>query len=282
MNTPRGSILVGYDGSGGSDLALSWADELARVTRRPLLVLISEVDPTQILEVTSDWHVTRMAQIEADVRGRLKDSPAPEPMVEIVDTAPAPAMINASREASLVVLGARGHNLFSGVVLGSVSQHVSRHAACPVVVVRQPHDPQARVVVGIDGSAGSRAALAFGFEQADRTGSSLTVIHAWRSMAHGRGAVMGAPFDERLAKETSVAKRILAEAVAGFAERFPDVALVTEAIPVAPSRCLVDASRSAALVVVGSRGRGAFAELMLGSVSQAVLHHAQCSVAVVR
>lgn len=279
---PAGAVLVGYDGSVDSELALSWADELAAQTRRPLDVVVSEVDPTQILEITSDWHVAKMAQLEADVTDRLKESKAPLTHLEMVEAPPTEALIARSHDAFITVVGARGHSLVGGVLLGSVSQHVAPYAACPVVVVRRPYDPQPRVVVGTDGSQTGRAAVEFAAEQADRTDASLVVIYGWRSLSRHGGFLTGAPTDRRFNEELEMAERILGESVAGLRDRYPDLELVTEAIPVSARRCLVDASHSASLLVVGSRGRGAFSGLLLGSVSQHVLHHAECPVAVVR
>jgi nucleotide-binding universal stress UspA family protein len=280
MNAHAGAVVVGYDGSADSDLALAWADEVARDSNRPIRVLISEVDRTQVLEVTSDWHAARMTQLDADARDRLKGSAASEISVDLAKDPPSKALIDASAEAWLVVVGARGHGLLSGMLLGSVSQHLARHAAGPVVVVRRPHDPQRRVVVGVDGSEGSSAALDFAAAQADRTGSALVVVHGWHSLANS--AVVGPPFEHRYAEEEQVAERVVAESVAGLSETYPDLEVDTETIPVPPGRCLADASQTASLVVVGSRGRGAFAGMLLGSVSQHVLHQAQCPVAVVR
>jgi nucleotide-binding universal stress UspA family protein len=276
MNTRAGEIVVGYDGSGDSELALDWADQLAAEQGRPLRVLISEVDPTQVLEATSDWHAARIGQLESDARDRLAGARSRDSAIEVVGVPPSQALIDASAKAVTVVIGARGHSLLSGVVLGSVSQHVTRHSSCPVVVVRAPYHPDAnRVVVGVDGSTGSRKALEFAFDHASRSGSPVTAVHAWRNAARGDTG-------EGLVEEIRAAERVLAEALAGFADQYPDVKVTTEAIPVVPQRVLADASQSASLVVVGSRGLGAFAGLLLGSVSQSVLHHAQCPVAVVR
>jgi nucleotide-binding universal stress UspA family protein len=276
MNTRAGEVVVGYDGSGDSELALDWADALAAEQGRGLRVLISEVDPTQVLEATSDWHAARIAQLESDARDRLAGARTREASIEVIGVPPSQALIDASAKAATVVIGARGHSLLSGVVLGSVSQHVTRHASCPVVVVRAPYHPDAeRVVVGVDGSTGSRKALEFAFDHASRSGAPVTAIHAWRDGARGDAR-------EGLVEEIRAAERILAEALAGFADQYPDVKVTTEAVPVVPQRVLADASQAASLVVVGSRGLGAFAGLLLGSVSQSVLHHAQCPVAVVR
>ncbi len=276
MSTRAGEIVVGFDGSGDSELALDWADELAGEQGRPLRVLISEVDATQVLEATSDWHAVKVAQLEADARDRLGAARAVDKEIEIASVPPTQALIDASARAAVVVVGARGHSLLSGVVLGSVSQHVTRHASCPVIVARAPYHPDTdRIVVGVDGSSGSRKALQFAFDHASRKAAPITAIHAWRNVGRGTGG-------EGLVEEIRAAERILSEALAGFSDQFPDVKVTTEAIPVAPQRVLADASQSAALVVVGSRGLGAFAGLLLGSVSQSVLHHAQCTVAVVR
>lgn len=275
MNT-RAEIVVGYDGSSDSELALDWADELAAEQGRPLRVLISEVDPTQVLEATSEWHAAKMAELEADAKDRLAGARTRDTALELVSVPPTQALIDASAHAVTVVVGARGHSLLSGVVLGSVSQHVTRHASCPVVVTRTPYHPDSkRVVVGVDGSTGSRKALEFAFDHASRSGSSVAAIHAWRNLARGLPG-------DGLIEEIQAAERVLAEALAGFADQYPDVEVSAEAIPIAPQRALADASQAAELVVVGSRGLGAFAGLLLGSVSQSVLHHAQCPVAVVR
>jgi nucleotide-binding universal stress UspA family protein len=276
MNTRAGEIVVGYDGSGDSELALDWADQLAAEQGRPLRVLVSEVDPTQVLEATSDWHAAKIGQLESDARDRLAGARSRDSSIEVVGVPPSQALIDASAKAATVVIGARGHSLLSGVVVGSVSQHVTRHSSCPVVVVRAPYHPDAdRVVVGVDGSTGSRKALEFAFDHASRSGAPITAVHAWRNAARGDTG-------EGLVEEIRAAERVLAEALAGFADQYPDVKVTTEAIPVVPQRVLADASQSASLVVVGSRGLGAFAGLLLGSVSQSVLHHAQCTVAVVR
>ncbi|HSE08095.1 MAG TPA: universal stress protein [Nocardioidaceae bacterium] len=275
MTTRAGEIVIGYDGSGDSELALDWADALAAEQGRSLRVLISEVDATQVLEATSDWHAAKMARLEFDARDRLAGAQCRDSSVELVGSPPTQALVDASAKAAAVVVGAQGHSLLSGVVMGSVSQHVTRNAACPVVVTRAPARPEAdRVVVGVDGSTGSRKALEFAFDHASRSGAPVTAIHAWRQGSRGDSG-------DGLVEEIRAAERILSEALAGFSDQYPDVKVTTEAIPVAPHKVLADASRSAALVVVGSRGLGAFGAL-LGSVSQSVLHHAQCPVAVVR
>jgi nucleotide-binding universal stress UspA family protein len=277
MSTHTGEVVIGYDGSADSELALDWADQLADEQGRALRVLISEVGVSQVLEATADWHATRIHELEEDARSRLEGARTRDHTVEVTSDPAVQALVDASGSAATVVVGARGHSRMSGVLVGSVSQQVVRQASCPVVVTREAQDPSSdRIVVGVDGSPGSRKALEFAFGHADRTGAPLTVLHAWHESFVRRET------EEGLAEEISDAERLLGEALAGFTEEYPDVKVTTETIPVAPQKVLADASEAAALVVVGSRGLGAFAGLALGSVSQSVLHHARCSVAVVR
>lgn len=260
MSPHAGAVVVGYDGSADSELALDWADELAVGQGRALHVLVSRGEPG----------------VEADARARAAAAHARESVVDVVAEPAGPALVDASARAATVVVGARGHGVLSGVVLGSVSQHVTRGAACPVVVVRAPEHPDARrVVVGVDGSSGSRKALEFGFDHASRTEAAIAAVHGWRNPVRG-------PAGDGLVDEIRSAERLLAEALAGFADRYPDVQVAVEALPLPPQRVLTEASRSASLVVVGSHGRGPLSGLLLGSVSAAVLHHAACAVAVVR
>jgi nucleotide-binding universal stress UspA family protein len=162
-----------------------------------------------------------------------------------------------------------------------VSQHVARHAVCPVVVVRPPRRRDAgRIVVGLDGSAMSEAALDYACRRAEGTGEVVVAIHGWKVHTPSTDVFSSTA---RSVTDTLEEKQVLlGESVAGMRGAYPDVVVVTEAIPVAPGDALVDASSNASLVVVGSRGRGFFSGLLLGSVSQDVLHRAHCPVAIVR
>jgi nucleotide-binding universal stress UspA family protein len=206
---------------------------------------------------------------------------------ELAVGAPSAVLLEASRTAGLLVVGSRGHGEFVELLVGSTGVQVATHAACPTVVIRPP-DPHGdtgaqagRVVVGLDGSPVSEAALAFAMEQASWRGVGLTAVHAWDiSYLNVPGRVGPIPPEVRRA-ETETAETLVAEALAGWQEKFPDVAIRTWAPEMAPAGALVDASSGAELLVVGSRGRGGFKSLLLGSVSHAVLHHAHGPVAVV-
>lgn len=282
-------VLVGFDGSTDAQRALEWGIAEAAERNAALHVVVSQGPrlssyPRPIDEVVA----ARTRKWVEQAQDTLREAGLPTDLVEIADGPPAEVLVNGSDASTLVVLGSQGYGRISGPYLGSVSQHVTRYAAGPVVVVRPAANPgSTRIVVGVDGSGGSEDALEFAFERASRTGAALFVLYGWRSqaaLAMGMGGTVpfGATVPVDVAEETAGAELLLAETVAGLAEKYPDVEVYREAIPVPAARALADASQNAAMVVVGSRGRGAWAGLLLGSVSQAVLHHAECPVAIVR
>jgi nucleotide-binding universal stress UspA family protein len=139
-----------------------------------------------------------------------------------------------------------------------------------------------RVVVGVDGSELSTQALAFAFDEASLLGIGLTALHAWDVPffdvpGHGGAGVPGA-VREFKGEEL----RLLSESLSGWREKYPDVDVRQTLVHEEPVKALVEASSGAALIVVGSRGRGGFRSMLLGSVSHAMVHHARCPVAVVR
>lgn len=280
MTTPQGAVVIGYDGSRDSRLALAWAKEAARGRRRPLLVLIAEDELAQVVARSGD--AARATNLVADAYEHLRASGSDDISVEKAGGPPATALLRAAAEASLLVLGAEGHGRLSGLAVGSVSQHVCGHATCPVVVVRRPEDPRAdTVTVGVDPSRGSDHALAFGFEQASRTGAPLEAVFALSAFPPVSGSIVSAPLDS-LADQPLNHERALSEALAGWTEGYPDVLVRQRCVDRQPVPALTEASRRASMVVVGSRGRGPVTGLFLGSVSQGVLHKARCPVVVAR
>jgi nucleotide-binding universal stress UspA family protein len=183
----------------------------------------------------------------------------------------------------MVVLGDRGLGGFTGLLIGSVAVAVTAHAACPVVVVRGPESDLTAplpepVVVGVDGSSTSEAALAFAFEEASLRRVPLVAVHVWRDLLLDATLAPLLDWDAIESDE----RQVLAERLAGWSEKYPDVAVRRLVAYDRPARALVGESGRAQLVVVGSRGRGGLHGMLLGSVSQALLHHAHCPVAVVR
>jgi nucleotide-binding universal stress UspA family protein len=181
------------------------------------------------------------------------------------------------------VVGARGRGALATALLGSTSVDVAAAARCPVVVVRElptPGATPARVVVGSDGSELSAAAIGEAFAQADARGLDLTVVQAWYLDTTTGG--LAALSVESVRREVAQAEQaVAAEAVAGWREKYPDVRVHVHVLQGHPVQAVVEHSKGAELVVVGSRGRGGFGGLLLGSVSQGVLHHAHCPVMVV-
>jgi nucleotide-binding universal stress UspA family protein len=287
MNS-RAPIVVGIDGSAGAVAALSWAISEARL-RRARLRLVHVLDGTAYLGYWSDdiaagddlrslsWTVLDGALTTCE--GRDIDV---EPCLEI--GSPANALIDRAHDAQLVVLGARGAGGFTGLLQGSTSLRVAMRAPCPVVVVpRRPSiagrgPSSGRIVVGVDGTEASEAAIAFAFEEADLRRVGLTAVHAWPPPPLRVAGSDSA--DDRAASDEQ--RALLVERLAGWCAKYPDVHVIQRFLRATAAHSVVDESEGAELTVVGSRGAGGFRGLLLGSVSHAVLHHAGSPVAVVR
>lgn len=194
---------------------------------------------------------------------------------------PVQVLAEQARRAGLLVLGSRGLGGVSGLLLGSVAVGSAVHATCPVIVVRSAEsgDPAGRpVVVGVDGSPTSEAAVAFAFDAAAVRGVPLVALHTWADIEYYPGL---APLVDwsLLAGEEEAS---LAGGLAGWSAKYPDVEVRRVVQRDGAANALVELSKDAQLVVVGSRGRGNLSGLLLGSVSHAVLHRSHCPVAVVR
>jgi nucleotide-binding universal stress UspA family protein len=281
-------ILVAYDGSADAERALLWSAAESLRTGLPLRVLaVNPVLPPTWGGMTGAVGMAGMVDIPAGDSSALLERAGKTLSEAGVGSATlgqatghvVDELLRAADSASSLVVGSHGHGRTGEALIGSVSQHLARHATCPVVVVRPARDPEARrIVVGIDGSPSSSAALDYACRRAEDTGETVVAIHAWRVHAPSTDVwssdARSVDSDER--------ERLLSESLAGVREDHPDVRLEHGVVAVAPGQALVDASAGASLVVVGSRGLGFFSGLLLGSVSQVVLHRAECPVAVVR
>jgi nucleotide-binding universal stress UspA family protein len=282
---PHRTVVVGYDGSPEAHRAARWAlDEAAR-TGAPVefchaFEWAAYLPPMAVVPAPIVWPGPEVEWEIADMlAGAAADAALTHPRVA-VSTAlhrapPAPALISRSADAALVVLGSRGHRAGPGI-LGSVAVAVSAHAHCPVVVVRGRWSAGDPIVAGVDGSDAAQAALAFAFAQAAARGVPLRVVRAWQPPALGW---RGIPVPSGVVRDDEW--RAVAETVERWREKYPGVKATHEVSVAHPAQALVEAALQAQLVVVGTRGRGAFRGTVLGSVSRHLLRHAECPVAVV-
>ncbi|MFE2757676.1 universal stress protein [Actinosynnema sp. NPDC059335] len=279
-------IVVGVDGSASAVRAAEWAAAEAVRHRVPLELVHAFMPPTRgYPEIVLTGHEVREA-FEGQGRRWLAEAAdavraaVPEVGTSLVVDTPAGALISESRRAGLVVVGSRGLGGFSGLLVGSVAVAVSAHGECPVVVVREPRRPDGPVVVGVDGSPASEEAVGFAFEEASRWDAPLDAVIAWNDF------LVDSPYGSRLTVDWSQVedeqRRVLAERLAGWQEKYPDVRVDRVVVRDRPVRALLRAAENARLLVVGSRGHGGFTGMLLGSTSQALVHHASCPLAVVR
>ncbi|MBL7260852.1 universal stress protein [Paractinoplanes lichenicola] len=270
----REPVVVGVDGSDGSAAAVRWAARHARDAGLPLRVIYaaSASEPVAVSE-----RVLNAAVMEA---GSGVDFSAYEVPGDRV-----PALIGASRESALLVLGESDRGRFATALTGSVAVRVVAEAECPVIVVRGDTDPVGPIVVAVDGSRSNEPALAFAFREAARRECALFAVHAWQQplVPTGAGTLAAAAGGAASHEEwAAAAQRLLTDALAPLRATFPLVAAY-ERLVEGPAESVVSHETSgAALVVVGSRGRGQLAGLLLGSTSQALIRDSECPVAVVR
>ncbi|OSC40550.1 universal stress protein [Mycobacterium decipiens] len=289
-DTPKHGILVGVDGSAQSDAAVAWATREA-VMRQVPITLLHVVAPVvvgwpvgQLYANMTEWQQDYAQQVidraRAALTNSLGESEPPQVHTEMDFSNVVPTLINASQEASMMVVGSQGMGALGRLLLGSVSTALLHHAHCPVAVIHShagaTPDPTAPVLVGIDGSPASEAATAFAFDEASRRGVDLVALHAWTDL--GMFPVLGMDWPDRENRE----EEVLAERLAGWQEQYPDVRVHRSLVCDKPARWLLEHSEQAQLVVLGSHGRGGFSGMLLGSVSSAVAHSVRIPVIVVR
>lgn len=280
-----GSVVVGVDGSPESLAALDVAVREATLRGAPLRVLHGLVVPyLQVLTGPSlpDDDLHRHAnRIVADALARARNvAPDIAATGEVFAASGAQALINRSRGAALVVIGDRGLGAFTGMLIGSVAIHVAAHAMCPVLVVRGSVDPALPVLLATDGSPANDPAVGFAFEEAALRDAPLTALRVWSHPAsRAPGDMQPLVYEEASVDEEEAA--VLTAALARWTERSPLVDVRRVVVHGRVRKTIIEATQDAQLVVVGARGHGGFAGLLLGSVSQAVLRHASCPVAIV-
>jgi nucleotide-binding universal stress UspA family protein len=296
-DTRAARVVVGYDASASARTAVGWAAAEAARRALPLTVVYAAdytglvggpISMSPALPGVSVDEAKRIAEGGADLaRGRQSG-------VEVQATtfagSPSTVLIEESKAAAIVVLGTRGHGDVAGVLLGSVASRVAAHARCPVVVVRGEDVVVAGadrpVVVGVDGSPSAGAALEAAIGRATETGAPLRIVCAWRPTAPGDWereywlAVGPGTDPDETARDA--AERVAADAAAAVRRLAPDLTVETSVQGGDAAAVILDAAGDAGLVVVGARGRGSLASLLLGSVSHGVVHRARCPVMIVR
>jgi nucleotide-binding universal stress UspA family protein len=205
----------------------------------------------------------------------------PEVHSEVCFGSPVPTLVDRSKDTDLLVVGCHGRTGLRERLLGSVSTGLLHHAHCPVAVVHgetPPHEQSAQlpVLVGIDGSRASEVATAIAFDEASWRGVDLVALHAWAD----EDMSLYTSMEESALR--SAANKTLAESLAGWQDRYPEVAVHRLVELDNPASHLLDRSQHAQLVVVGSHGRGGFAGMLLGSVGTAVAQAAHVPVIVAR
>ncbi|WP_247695359.1 universal stress protein [Streptomyces sp. B93] len=290
--TVSGVVVVGVDGSESSLNAVEAAAREARARGATLRVVHAFLWPALHVPLGPSPVGPSAGGLRKLAEGLLTEAverataTAPDVRVEqtLVTGEPLTVLEAQSRGAELVVVGSRGMGGFVGLLVGSTAVHLAAHGACPVLVVREQSAADGPVVLGVDGSPAADRAVDFAFAEAELRKAPLVALHAWTNWNAPLPAPQDAsePYANPPGALASEEERLLYEALAGHQERYPGVVVEHKVVHGGTREALIEASRSAQLMVVGSRGRGGFTGLLLGSVSQAVLHHAHCPVAVVR
>jgi len=280
-------IVVGVDESNTAAEALRWAIREREIRGGSLTAVLAWSYLAQHHVTDGDAFRPEYGQPQAeaaldDIVERAAPADAASVERQAVCDLPVPALLEASFDADLLVLGARGLGGFKGLLLGSVSQQCVQHSKVPVAIVRDgatTADRPERVVVGIDGSPTSQRALRWAADEAAARDASLVVVHAWQPVVVPAGMPLPGGTDAEAIREA--AQRMVDEQIgdlAGASRAVPvEIAIVCDVA----ARAVLEAAADASLVVVGSRGRGGFKGLLLGSVSSQIVHHAPCPVVVV-
>lgn len=285
----HGAVVVGYDGSEPARRALGWAVREAGLRNAPLVCAVVVAPATTYdLPDTPSAAAVQAADETLDEAAALARADAPDLRLiplRVVD-APARGLVELSEGAQLIVLGSRGRGGVAGMMLGSVSLRVAQRAACPTVVVpprvttADDAGTQRRIVVGIDGSAPSEAALSFAMSEAALRGARVVAVHSVADPYLGSGFLPPAPALVQAREEAGT--RFLHEDLEPWRSKYPDITVTEVLTHESAGTALPVRAAGGHLLVVGNRGRGTVAGMLLGSVSHAALHAASVPVAIVR
>ncbi len=289
--TAGSPVIAGVDGSSHAREAACWAGAEARSQNRTLHVLHasvwSMVSHPVPLAVPAGHRQAMLDKAQRWVREAANVARAAAPGVEVIERLvvgePAAVLIGESRHAREVVVAARGLDGPVAELLGSTALALAQHAGCPVIVIRKSAlgDPAGPVVVGVDCSAGSDGALEFALGHAARWAIPLVALHTWSDMRISeQDGTIWRTLDWAMVAADE--ERLLAERLAGWQDKYPDVEVRLMLARDRPVHRLLEAAEGARMLVIGSRGRGGVPGMLLGSTSQSLLHVAPCPVAIVR
>lgn len=280
-------ILAAVDGSASAYHAVAWAGAEAALRGCALHILTSMsiaggFDPDTAPSLPERHRCSREGDQIVDEAARIarttSSGAAAAITTEVTFELIAPALITRSRQMQMLVVGSRGMGAFQRGLLGSVSTAVTHYAHCPVAVIHTTSALDAvsvgkPVVVGVDGTGASAPAVALAFDEASRRKVGLVAVHTWSDISG---------LDLPAAGWGQPARAVLAESLAGYQERYPEVEVERVVALDRPVRALLDQSEYSQLLVVGSRGRGGFSSMMLGSTSTALLHAVDIPMIIVR
>lgn len=278
-------IVVGVDSSGGESHALVRAVREARLRDAHLEIISVWTFPPLSMEeklMVSAGQMERETQqiVGERVAEVMSDNGISElsTNVRVVEGAPARVLVAASEDADLLVVGRHDRARVRHFLIGSVASQCVRHATCPTMVVPGATESPPRIVVGMDGSQNSHEALQWALAQAKLTGADVEIFNVWHEPLTAAGELMDPLPVMEMCEESA---RESVDAWVADA-RVPDgVTLTGTAAHGDASHILAQEGETADLVVIGSRGVGGFAGLLLGSVSRNVVHLSPCTVVVI-
>jgi nucleotide-binding universal stress UspA family protein len=294
MDVPniRRTVVVGVDGSNSALRAVRWGVAEAERRQAPLRLVIAfgwmvhHVAARPGIEGSYRDTLLARAREQLAEAGRIaeREGAGLELELQLIVGSPIQVLAAEAERAQLLVIGDRGLTSVEGLLVGSVAIGLAAHASCPVVVVRGvERDPSETaslpVLVGVDGSSTSDAATGFAFEAAAARKVSVVAVHTWSDMMFDP-SLAGVVVDWDAVE--SVERRVLSERVSGWADKFPEVPVELIVRRDQPAHSLLALAAEAQLVVVGCRGHGQVVGMVLGSVSNALVHRASCPVVVVR
>ncbi|WP_435069207.1 universal stress protein [Amycolatopsis thermoflava] len=283
------SVVVGVDGSPGSQRAVGWGAREASRMALPLILVHGFGIPDAFAGEAvppGDWLSAHELHAERLLAGARRQAWRIDPDLPVTVEAsldgPIPLLVKKSDTARMLVLGSAGRSALRDLLIGSTALALAVHGHSPITVVRGGEPASdAPVVVGVDGYAPAEPWIGLAFEEAAARDVELVAVHVWNDfdLAEAFGFVRD-PFGT--APREDAEREVLDRSLAPWRVKYPEVSVRAVAEREQPRTRLLDWSARAQLLVAGSRGRGGFRGMLLGSTAQALIHHSECPVLVAR